>query len=510
MRSDSRKRNAALISLVGIVQQIVQTLCVFAYRTVFLHILAKEYLGLNGLFSNVLQILSLAELGIGRSILYRMYKPFADGDERKIAQCMNFYKTVYRCIFIAVLAIGMGFLPFLSKIVNLDEVPGDVNLYFVYFLFVAESASSYLFIYRQALLTANQKGYLVSVFTIILNSLINIARIAALVLTRNYEIVLTVGLAVQVLMNFCFSEVIRNRYKRIFAMKEQLPFEEKKSILQDTGGLLCHRIGSAVVNGTDNIVLTKVCGLAAVGIYSNYATLLSAINGLVTQLLGNLAPVVGNYFIKNDREKNYRMFLRLDYANLWISAITTTCIFSLINPFIRVWLDDGFVLSTFVVSLICLQHYLQTTKIMSNTAINACGLFSLDKVRPLFESFINLVVSIVLAKYIGIAGVFVGTVVSGALTYYWREPYLLFKRVFHASPRGFILSRIKWGLLTILNCLICSYIQGLFPSGWVGFFASAFTVAVTSNVIVLAANRKNEFKEYYLSIIVEKLKNRIR
>lgn len=508
MNSDSRKRNAALISSIGILQQIIQMVWVFAYRTVFLHILTKEYLGLNGLFSNILQILSLAELGIGRSILYRMYKPFADGDERKIAQYVNFYKTVYRYIFIAVTAIGIGFLPLLSKIVDINEVPSDVNVYFIYFLFVAESATSYLFIYRQSLLTANQKGYVVSVFTIFLNSFINIARIVAVVLTKDYEIVLVAGLAIQVLLNFCFSEAIRYKYKSVFVIKDQLPPEEKKIIVKDTGGLLCHRIGNVVVNGTDNIILTKICGLAVVGIFSNYATVLSAINGLVTQLLGNFAPVIGNYFLKNDRNSNYQMFMRLDYADLWISTITTTCIFSLINPLINVWLDDSFMLTTLVVSIICLQHYLQTTKIMPNTVINACGLFSLDKIRPIIESGLNLAISIALANYIGIAGVFGGTVVSGMLTYYWREPYLLFKRVFQMSPKKFIFCRVKWVLITFFDCLICSYIQGLFPFGWIGFFTSAFTVLVVSNVIVFILNINNEFMNYYLRILVMKMKTK--
>lgn len=506
MNSNSRKRNAALISSIGILQQIVQMVWSFAYRTVFLHILTKEYLGLNGLFSNVLQILSLAELGIGRSILYRMYKPFAEGDEKKIAQYVNFYKKVYKYIFITVTAIGIGVLPLLSKIVDVNEVPVDVNVYFIYFLFVAESATSYLFIYRQSLLTANQKGYVVSLFTIFLNSFINIARIAAVVLTKDYEIVLVAGLGIQVLFNFCFSEAIRYKYKSVFAITDQLPPEEKKIIVKDTGGLLCHRIGNVVVNGSDNIVLTKICGLAVVGIYSNYAMILNAINGLVTQILGNFAPVIGNYFLKNDRNKNYQMFLRLDYAELWISTITTTCIFSLINPFINVWLDGSFTLATLVVSIICLQHYLQTTKIIPNTVINACGLFSLDKIRPLVESSLNLAISIVLAYYLGIVGVFVGTVISGMLTYYWREPYLLFKRVFQISPKKFIFCRGKWGLITFIDCLICSYIQSLFPFGWIGFFASAFSVLVVSNIIVFILNINNEYMNYYLRVLVIKMK----
>ena len=166
---DSRQKNAILASAAGVIEQIIAIISVFVFRTIFLWVLSKEYLGIEGLFTNILQLFSLAELGIGSAILFRMYKPFADKDIAKISSYVQFYKNVYHGIAGVILLIAAILYPFINSIVNASDVPGDVNLQAVYVLFVLQNVVGYIFAYKQAVISANQTGYLISIFNTIVN-----------------------------------------------------------------------------------------------------------------------------------------------------------------------------------------------------------------------------------------------------------------------------------------------------------------------------------------------------
>ena len=198
----SRKLNSMLASSAGMVNQIIQIVGSFVYRTVFLMILSREYLGINGLFSNVLQIFSLAELGIGSAIAYNLYGAFAQKNMEKIGQLIPFYKKVYSVIGICVLAIGIAFYPFLGTIVNVEEIPSDVSLTAVYFLFLMSSVSSYLFVYKQSLLSADQQEHKVVLFQIVTTIAGYIVRLTVLFLFANFVLVLVVDIAVSLTLNY--------------------------------------------------------------------------------------------------------------------------------------------------------------------------------------------------------------------------------------------------------------------------------------------------------------------
>lgn len=493
-----------LASGAGIIYQLVQILGNFVYRTVFLLVLSKEYLGINGLFSNVLQLFSLAELGIGSAILFSMHGAFARQETKKIGQLLRFYKNVYLIIGLAVLAIGVLFYPFLDTIVNVSEVPSDVSLFQVYFLFVANSVASYLFIYKQSLLSADQREHLVQLFLSLVTVVTYIARIVVLLITRDYVLVLGAGVVVTVLLNWLFSLWITAKYKSVFQEKSRLSKEEKKQIYKNTAGQMCHKIGAVIVTSTDNIVISKFVSLIAVGLYSNYYTIVGSITRTAISVANGFLPSLVNYTETKSKTDTYQMLKKILFANMWAASFTTVCLFALLNPFITVWLGEDFLMSYAVVAIVCLQHYLQTARLAANSFIYSTGLFMRDKLRPLFEAVINLVVSIVLAKQIGIVGVFIGTCVSGLATYFWREPYMLFKEYFQSGSAEYWWIQLKWFVLTVAMCAGMYALFTLLPGGVVWLLVRFVLAAIIPNgIILLFTFRSQEFR-YVLGFVGKK------
>lgn len=501
----SRQANALLASSSGLLLQAVQILGNFIYRTVFLLFLTKEHLGINGLFTNILQLFSLAELGIGSAILYSMYKPFAQQDTGKIGALIRFYKTIYNILAVLVTVMGLALYPFIGHLVNTAELPADINLTVVYFLFVARSATSYLFVYKQSLLTADQQNHKISLYSCALQVASYCIKILMLCLTKDFHLMLTADIILTVILNGAFSIWITRKYKPIFETDDKLTAQDRKGIYTHTYGLLCHKIGYIVVTGTDNIVLSKFVSLVAVGLYSNYATLVTAITNVMARILNALVPTIANYTLTKTKEESYGLFKRVLFIDLWLSCFTTVCLYLLLNPFITLWLDESFLLSPAVVALICLQHYLQSARLAAGKFVDSCGLFHLDKVRPLIESAINLTVSIVLVQYIGIAGVFVGTVVSGLLTYFWREPYLIHKRFFQRGMGQYWLTQAFWLALTAGICYLGSLLMGLLGGGWLAFIGKMAIAAILPNVVILLVTFPTESCRFVLRTVMEKL-----
>lgn len=503
---DSRQKNAMLASFSAIFEQLISVASVFVYRTIFLSVLSKEYLGIEGLFTNILQLFSLAELGIGTTILYRMYKPFAEKNVNSISAHVRFYKNVYHGIALITATIGLILFPFIESIVDASDVPSDVNLKLVYALFVLQSVASYLFVYKQSIIQANQRAYLVSTFTTTLTVINVIIKVVVLMVTRKYELVLMASIAITIVINWAFSVWITREYKEVFQNQTKLSKEEQKDIIKDTTGLMCHKVGFIVLTSTDNIVLSKMVSLAAVGIYTNYATITAAVSMLLTKMLNSFTPTIGNFIVNYEKEAVEDLYKKLLFVNFWFTSLCTVCLYVLLNPFIEIWLDNTFTLDMFTVMVICAQFYIKSSQTMNEAFINAAGLFTRDKIRPLIESALNLIISIVLAKEIGIAGVFIGTCVSSLLTCFWRQPYLLYKHVFKNRPTYLVVNQLIWVVLTGIMCWIVQMVCAQLPITIFGFILRLMICGIGINVLYLILWHRSAAFKYFLGIVLEKIK----
>ena len=494
---DSRTKNAIKTSAIGGVTNIVKILLGFGYRTLFVFMFSAVYLGINGLFTNVLQILSLADLGIATAIVYRFYEPISRDDVHYVGMLMNFFGRVYRIIAISILVIGLCFLPFLPFLVNSsDQLPSDINIYFIYVLFLLNTVSSYVFSYKMTILSADQKTYVTSIIDLIQTLIRYGVQIIALYQTKDYTMTLFIGIITTLLLNFICSLWTERQYKEVFAVKEMLPKEDQRLIFSDTKACMYHKVGGTVLSSTDNIVLTKMVSLAVTGIYSNYSMLLTYIQQFINQILGNFTASVGNAIQTMSDEDYYKLFKKINFAGLWVASIVSIGVYAVIDDFIGIWLGSQYVLDSFTTAVVVIQLFITLSKITSGAFTNAAGLFVRDKIRPLIEAVLNLVISIILTYYIGIAGVFIGTIISMALTVCWREPYLLYKYSFKRSVMDYWKVYFEFSFLTVLmGAIVVAAKHFIVIENFAGVIAEGIIVEIVVNLGFIGfLGRREEFR----------------
>ena len=425
MNSNSRTSNSIRNSSISIITQILTVIMDFIVKTIFIRILGNEYLGINGLFSNIITLLSIADLGIGLAIPYSLYKPLANKDTKKIQGLTNYYRRIYNIIGIIVLIIGLSITPFLKYIIK--EMPNIPDIYFIYILFVTHSALSYFFVYKRFLIEADQKGSIISKITFACSIGLNITRITLLVITKNYILFLFCSIIFVLIQNIWYSKKANKLYPYI-AIKnnEQISNEDKQEISKNVKSLLIYKIGNVITSGTDNIVISMFIGIIPVGIYSNYILIINSLNNILLQLFNAITSSIGNLVVTNN-ERSKNIFEKLNFFNFYIFSLFSVCIFVLINSFITLWLGNDYVLSTLTALTISINFYISGMQAVTNSFRSAYGLFYKAKYRPIIMVILNLVISIILVNFFGVLGVVLGTIISRLCTTSWIDPLVIYK-----------------------------------------------------------------------------------
>ena len=489
MNDDSRTKNTIRNTLFGVGGQVLSQLLAFVYRTVFIHYLSSNFLGAQGLFSNILSLLSLAELGIGNALTFSMYKPLAQKDTRKVQALMNYYAKAYRLIAGVVALVGVALTPFLYYLIK--EVPAEINhLRLIYLLYVFDSAASYCLIYKQSIIKADQKTYICTLYTNIFAIIRYVIQMAFLVLMNGRgESSFICILLIQVLFTFITNVFLSAKASRLYpyingAKNERLLESERKEINDKVRAMMMHKIGSVVVNATDNLLISKFVGLVEVGLYSNYRLLINMVMGIVQQFSQAIVPSIGNLVSLTSKEKTKEIYDKLDLLNFLVYGFCTVCFFTLFNPFIEIWIGKEYLFSMWLVCVIVLNFYLNGMRQNVLAFRNALGLFWNDRYKPIIESVINLLVSIILAKKYGIIGVFIGTSISTITTSVWIEPYILFKNYFKEGFAKYCFKYMTQFLVIIFQCLILDKIKNLIFKGTVLSFVLLMIVCILFSVIV--------------------------
>ena len=505
----SRVKNSIINFSVALVGQGIGLIVSFIARIFFIRILGGEYLGLNGLFTNILTVLSLAELGVGNAIIYSLYKPIAENDTEKCKSLMRLYKRFYTIIGIVVLVAGALVTPFLD--VFIKEMPQINNIEIIYLLFVLNTSVSYFFSYKRNLIIANQSKYIATIYRYVFYVLLNVAQIIYLVVTKEY-----LGfLILQVLFTFLENVFVSRKAEKMYPyLKEKnvskLDEETKKSITTNVKALMLHKIGYIVVSSTDNIILSAIVGLNAVGIYSNYYMITNAINIIAGQVFNAITASTGNLCAVESVEKQKQVFKNINFLNFWIFSFATICLLILFNPFIEIWVGSEYLLPMSVVIVLAINFYMAGVRNCILTFREAKGLFYKDRYKSVIEALINLVVSIILAKQFGILGVFIGTTISFVLTCLWVEPYILFKDGFKSKPKEYFLDYFKKISLTFLVGGVLYYITSIIHGNLYLVFTIKLVICVlTSNIIYILLYRKTPEFNYFYHNIIKKIWDKI-
>lgn len=504
----SRTKSSVQNVITGTLGQISGIAAGLAVRTVFIKCLSEEYLGLNGLFTNILTIFSLVELGVGPAINFSLYKPLTEKNIPKIKSLMQLYKRAYMLIGFFIAAISLLFTPFYTLL--MDNVPDIPNLNLIYWLFALNTVISYFFSYKRALVICDEKRYIDTNYHHAFNLIKSVLQIIFLYATKNYILFLSLQVAATFAENIGLSQKADKMYpylkeKNIEPISKETTAEIKKNI----GAMLIHKIGDMVVFSSDNIILSKFVGFVSVGLYSNYYLIIDSLNQVIIQIFASVTAGVGNLNAsENEKEKLEDVLNKIFFLNFWIYGFCSCCLWVLFNPFISVWIGDNFIFDDLTVMIIVISFYLTGMRKSVQTFREATGSFYYDRYKPVIESVINIAVSIFLAKKIGAAGVFLGTIISTVTTCIWIEPYVLYKYVFKKSARSYAVNFIIYTLISIAAAVITSFAAGLVKveSAFAAFIIKIIICAVVPNLVFLLCYFKTDRFGYFLSLVIKVFK----
>ena len=503
--SDSRTSNSLKTIGVNIFNQILTLGLSFVSRTVFLRVLSVDYLGISGLFGDILNMLTLADLGFGTAMSYSMYKPLADKDYNKLAGLVTFYKKLYRIIAIIITVIGMSLVPFLKYLVNTEtEIP---NLTLYYILSLANTVASYLVVYKTNVLHADQKGYILGKYTAVFNILRSICMIVFLILTRNYTVYLLVQVIFTYITNFFNSHIAAKRYPYI-NKNVKLPKEDTKGIFNNMGSVFLYKVAGLLINATDNTLISVLVSTTAVGYYSNYTMVVNKLVSVINIFFYGLTASIGNLIAEEGKERRYQIFEIMQSVSLIISTFCVTCTFFLIEDFITIWLGKEYVMGREVLWAIIINFYFSIILLPIWVFREATGLYQKTKFVMLITAAVNVVASIILGKIMGLAGIIFATSISRITTYFWYEPKLLFKEYFGKSCLVYFKGFIK-GLCTTALVFLLVYLatSTLIVQNVGTFFLKAFIVGGISLFVVVMIYYRTEGFKILFQRAVNLLKN---
>ncbi len=474
----------------------------FITRTIFIKQIGELYLGVNGLLTNILGVLALADLGISTAIGYSLYKPLKDNNKEKIKTLMAFYKKSYYIIAAVVLIAGIGILPFLNFFVNKNEWINGLEIF--YLIFLANMVIGYLFSYKRVLITADQNEYKINLIVMIFNFLISVAQIIVLLAFKSYTLYLIVQTVILVFENIYVNLYINKMYPYI---KEKtinpLEKQEKKKIFSDIKALMYHKIGSYFVDSTDNLIISKFIGLSVVGLYSNYSLIISILNKFINNSIWGITASYGNLNATETKEKKFKVYNTIYFITFVIFSIGTVCMINLFNPFIeKVWLGKKYTLSFAIVLITSINFYVSGMMRMNDAIKSATGLYTKDKFVPIFQSIINIVASLILVNKYGILGVFIGTLISSILPTIVK-PIIIYKNIFSINPSKYFIEYLKQVIITTLAALVSYYVLSLLNinNGIVYFICGAIICIVITALMI--------FLSYFKTEVFEDIKERI-
>lgn len=425
----------------------------FLSRYIFIFFLGDSCLGLNGLFTTILSLFSLAELGIGEAITFYLYKPIAERDQERLCQLISFYKLCYRIIGLVILIIGIALIPILDKLVNLENVIG-YNYYLIYLLYLANTVITYLFFsYPQTVLIANQEQYLVNRNSTLFVVLIFIGDLISLSITNNYIVYLSVRLLLQVVQNLRLYLIARKKYSYIHLHPyNKLSLMSIKNMFKDVYHVFIVKLSSKLIDSTDNIFISVFLGTVKVGYNSNYLLFSNAALSIVNTIIYSFSAGVGDLVATESKERRLETFKKIDCINFCISFFCSVCLFSFLNPFITMLWGEKFVFSLPTVALFCFNFYMVTSLNTIFMFRQGMGLFRYYAYNTLFSAILNITLDFLFVKRLGVMGLYLATVISNLLFGVW--PFIM-----NVFDMGFGVSAKQYIKITILRYL---YIIGCF------------------------------------------------
>lgn len=488
--------------------RLLNTILSFATKTVFIYVLGRTYLGINGVFSSILTMLSLTELGLGTAIVFHLYDPLARGDSRRIQVLLGFYKKAYRAIGIIVIILGLCLIPALPHIIkdyaSISEL--GVNAVAVFLLYLLNSASSYLFFaYRQTVVQADQKKYILDIILAIKTLVECVLQIVVLLLFKDFVLYLMCTTICTVAANIVSGVYAKKLYPDLFEKQdEKLSKSEINNLLKDCGALFLFRLESVVLKATDNMVLSAFLGLDIVGIYTCYILVINACRGFLERFYAAVKHSMGNLFVSSTIDVKYRFFEIMNYITIILYGTASVGLVVCGNEMIAVWAGKDYVIANPFCILIGIELLLDGLIRNLEQIRNISGAFRQKWYSPLMSITVNLVLSIVLVRICGINGVVIGTICAFLTVEMIIDPYVVMTSCFNRYKptwKYYAKNAVYVLLLVAVCCLNYLFSNNIFVGhGWASLIVHAAVVCISVPAgFVLCFYRSHECK-YFLGL----------
>lgn len=504
-----RTKNAIINGTIGMMSQILVMGISFVTRKLFLVYLGTEMLGLNGVFTDIFNLLNLAELGIGTIITYYLYKPITENDEEQISALIHLYKKIFGFIGAVIAVSGfilMFFIPLLIK-----GVVQDLQfLRTIYILQLMSTVATYFFAHKRTLIYAYQKEYIVSIMDTVSSIVCNILQILILILYRNYILYLALHVLKVIFSNY----IIARRCSKMY------PFINKKvnyknynfEIYKKLKEVIVNKLSSYVYGSTDNIIIATFLGVTQVGLLSNYVLISNSISGLIIRLTYPVAAGIGDVLSqKNTDEKAIEILNTYLFITYSITSFALTCMVVLIQPIIILWLGSKYLLSMITVMLIAFQLFFTLLQQPLCQYINGCGLFRQDKYVSLAGTITNLILSIILVKYQGMNGVLWGTLISSMIFIVGRS-YIVFKVYFGKLLKQYCFNMLGYISAFLIQVVLTYYISHLVISNtniYTFIYQAMICILIPNIVNIILFSKTKQYKHMKELIANVFLNNRV-
>lgn len=456
----NRTRNAKRNIAWGLFNKIIAMMIPFIMRTIIIYTLGNLYLGLNSLFTSVLNALNLAELGVGSAMVFAMYKPVAENDELKVSALLLLYKRVYLIIGCIVLGLGVVLIPFLRSLIN-GSVPSDINLYVIYLIQLLTTSFGYFFMaYKSSLFIAYQRTDITSKVEIVSEIVMYSVQIMALLLFKSYYVYIIAALCRVVVYNILLGILANKKYPNLKA-KGSVSKEDRKLIFIKTGALMGHKVASVIINSIDNLFVSMYIGLEMVAIYNNYYYIITAVSGLFLMLLNGMNSIIGNYLIKESKEKILNLFYTTHYIISFCICVCCSCFMNLYQPFIALWVGENSLLGLSSVVLLVVCFYSLRIRTIGTLFEDSSGLWEKDVLKSYLMVIIDLIIDIYLLKNIGINGALISTIATMAFAFFY-ESIILHKYCLKTNQGKYLFDTLVYTIATALSCLVSFRICNMF------------------------------------------------
>ena len=487
----------------GYLGNLTSTVLGFVLRTVFIMRLDEHLLGVNGLYTGVLTMLSLAELGIGTALNFSLYAPVANKEYEKIKSYMQYYKKAYRIIALIITVLGLLLIPFLKFFIKDPGGYGIPELTLYYLIFLFNTVSTYFVSYKYSLVNAEQKNYIQTNILTITKLVTIVTQLLVLWFTSNFLLYLLTAAAVELLQKIYVSNYLNNRYPYL-KEKNIVPLgqKEKKEIIDKTKALVCHKVGDVARLQTDSIIISSFISVALVGIVDNYLMVINSVSGFVNVIFNSVISSFGNLIATESKEKQYEMFRIYRFAANWIYGLSAIGFYLLLSPLVSLCWGEKWVLTGSAVGLFLIDYYFKGDRIVLSNFKTAAGVFEQDKWLALIQGAVNLIISIVLVQSMGLSGVYIGTILSGLIANI-TKPFIIYKVCFDKSVAEYFTDTVKHLSFMLVILAFCSMISRIVLQdiSIMRFLIMGMIIVVLYNVFFFLVYRGNHEVKYLLQIL---------